>query len=140
MENKYYTPTIEDIHVGYECEWQDIGGNCEWIKAKIDEYIIFEILSIDLPEGQLKTLYLTKEQIEAEGWIIRTDKIHKGFQFAFEKGDYFGVCLQNGKLDIHLKDALKDDYTEHTSNTRLYFGNCPSINEFRTICKLLNIK
>ncbi len=43
------------------------------------------------------------------------------------------------RIEIIMQDVLKDDYTEWSSNGRLYLGECPSINEFRQISKLLNI-
>ena len=29
MENKYYTPSIEEFHVGFECEYKEINSE-EW--------------------------------------------------------------------------------------------------------------
>jgi len=144
MENKYYTPAIEDLHVGYEYEYR-VGKNYAWNTAKIlDLYTdrdgcgTYEVEQY-LGEGNIRTPYLTKEQIESEGWEIKTYDIHKAFDFAFKKENYFGVRLKTGKLDIHMADVIKDKYLENTSHGRLYYGECKSINEFRTICKLLNI-
>ena len=27
QQNKYYTPTIEELHIGYECEYLNINGD-----------------------------------------------------------------------------------------------------------------
>jgi hypothetical protein len=70
MENdKYFTPDIEDLRVGYEC---DLLGS----KIVIEDRHDLD-LSFDHP---LRTPYLTKEQIEAEGW---KETISHG---VFEKG------------------------------------------------------
>src|SRR6187431_2955175 len=69
---KYFTPSIEDIRVGYECEllifnWKKDKG--EWIPT------VLEITNFDheseawaLSLNIIRVPYLTKEQIEAEGW------------------------------------------------------------------------
>jgi len=148
MENKYYTPSIEDLHVGYECEW-----NTHADPTQIDQFTTWthHVFTVESLENygiecmkknmkHFRTPYLTKEQIEAEGWKIKTYDIHKAFDFVFKKENYFGIRLKTGKLDIHMADVIKDEYLERTSHSRLYYGECKSINELRIICKLLNIK
>lgn len=153
MGNKYYTPEISDIRVGYECEicpnlgyddvWIKTTGHCEEIVGNGVKSCNLDELTYDcLVDGYIgiRTPYLTKEQIEGEGWkLANTGGLEKGCingSCSFSKGKYIlyftkiinkeGKCIIN--MSIH--DEL-DDY---------YRGLCPSINELRYISKLLNIK
>lgn len=144
---KYYTPDIEDIRVGYECECR-LPFHRDWLKEVISKYdaIYFSAYMNYLKDSNLRTPYLTKEQIEAEGWKELSYKSGKyDGRLAWEKGNYFLILYEDnntklkGRIVIMLKDVTLDPYTEFTSNGQVYLGKCPSINEFRTICKLLNI-
>jgi hypothetical protein len=157
MENKYYTPDISDLHIGYECEWKDCD---EYAFEKKDEYpwesITIEELDLenlveDLEEGRIRTPYLTKEQLEAEGWICIADIIYGDGVKLFKKdiGNYTYDCRYNilsTRLTIELRDYILDASKIKTnppgkySLDIVYNGFCSSINEFRYICKLLNIK
>jgi len=137
MKEEYYTPNIEDIKVGYECEVQniiralthsvdyvirtDIVYDENWVKVIVDYPVYLQIhYYIELLEStHLRTPYLTKEQIEAEGWkFIGTVLCKLNYQ----------VYLENTQLHI----------TDHNGDT-YFLGECKSINEFRYICKLLKI-
>ena len=73
MENKYFTPDVKDFHIGYECEINTSNG---WKSGKFPE--ILELNSeldefdknsfMKAAHAILRVPYLTKEQIEAEGW------------------------------------------------------------------------
>lgn len=148
MENKYYTPAIEDIHVGYECivtendeeEYEDI------LNASTVSYLLAY-------PNRVKTPFLTKEQIETEGWLPLpgkspfTGKEYKWRKIIGEKET--GVFNEDHiytieyhpsnatpQLTIHLE--WESSWNRYDGN--IYVGKCPSINEFRTITKLLNIK
>lgn len=151
---KYFTPSIEDLHVGYECEVLPINESLGWEAGKLSYYsghegpglynlYPFWYTTRKSNYGRIKTMihdfkqirvpYLTKEQVEKEGWIERIGLND------FYKNDYrmlFGRSIEDNNVvkSTHL----------HVYHTRLkyilYEGSCPSINEFRTIMKLLNIK
>ena len=70
MEDQYYTPEIEDITIGYECELlritigeYDTKPDNIWVRSIVDKYEF-----INLSKSTTRTPYLTKEQIEKEGW------------------------------------------------------------------------
>lgn len=124
--NEYFTPSIEDIRVGYECE-----ANPKFYSEQKDvwkptimkgvgqEVIYYHSL------GVYRTLYLTEEQIESEGW---KEDIKNGVN-CYSNGIYKLFWYKNktiisiDKLDI-----------------QVYRGECRCINDFRYINKLLNIK
>lgn len=129
---KYFTPSIEDIHVGYECEVKDpIGFHEElWQKQILDKNILGYFQGNW--EHVVRVPYLTKEQIEKEGWKEVPPITGKGTGEAwFRKNrDYILYNYTAHKLlvtgEVHPDDLVYD-------------GECKDINTFRKICKLLNI-
>ena len=65
MIEKYYTPTIEEFHVGFECEMNTTPNN--WVKASIT-LIHFQYLNKWLQEGLIRVKYLDRENIESLGF------------------------------------------------------------------------
>lgn len=135
MENKYFTPDIEDIRVGYECEKEDsIKGyepytfDLKGVRDAIQDEIS------DYREAWFRTPYLTKEQIEAEGWRC----IHWR-EYLWEKGNKT-IHFFNGQKEDNDDSTYLSIFTIHNSSKVLFEGECKDINTFRYICKLLNIK
>lgn len=168
MEQQYYTPNVEDIRVGYECFWVK-----DPIKDLTDDNLIPIIFTPKKLSSALfppfnweredtdnlrpnltsyKVSYLTKEQIEAEGWKITSDiNTHTTFEkidgFLDEEEDstgwYYELILFNKRIYLYRYQINygKPDkpYPGQGDGNIIYSGQCPSINEFRTIMKLLNI-
>jgi len=148
MENKYFTPDIEDIRVGYECEIyeqksrkliKDVGWHTVKVTLGNSEYgesvAINRILNY-IKQNKLRTRYLNKEQIEAEGWIelISTTPITQEVESAptwtfLSKED----CTMIFKVDCQHIQITKGSKT-------IFSGECKCINTLRYIEKLLNIK
>lgn len=62
-ENKYYTPQIEEFHVGFEYELKaDDGG---WCYSNVPQ----EIVSRCINDNRCRVKYLDKEDIQSLGWI-----------------------------------------------------------------------
>ena len=140
MENKYFTPNIEDIRVGYECErdFSDTTEIEEWRNTVIeqDHFKSFYIEDIRTP-------YLTKEQIEAEGWVVmNTGGIEPGQingRYGFSKGNYFMIWYPETQLiDIILRDPSKEERVWNPERFR-FFCECKDINTLRLISKLLGL-
>ena len=128
MENKYFTPDITDIHVGYELEIRQ--GNM-WKSDKVQSNDCFcDFVNMD----GYRVPYLTKEQIEAEGWEFI--KHHAGTEhYDFEKNGYSLYVDFDFRGEVYLKI-----YDGEQDNEFNYFsGKCKDINTFRKICKLLEI-
>lgn len=156
---QYYTPALEDLHIGYQCEangsqvhpilideWVPVeltnrGGALAATFSPIDDRFMKVLNTV----GALRTPYLTPEQLEEEGWE------HK----ETTDGDIllWNVMVNMAKVKSEhevWKISLHMDRTvfigKEITNIEgkviyihLFNGKCPSINEFRTICKLLNI-
>ena len=142
MENNYYTPELSDLHIGYECEVK-IGE--EWEKTNLTDSIQFPHVELRLSQGRLRTPYLTKEQIEAEGWKF----LHISQDLWFEKeGDFDFDNFYTSKLTMHYGPKSHIGYSDlrltiiaddRGLDYKLFEGMCPSINEFRKITKLIRI-
>lgn len=141
---EYFTPLIEDIRVGYECELlrdpsKDVSEQ-EWMpftfkRLSLPAYCT-EKGQFELTTQSLRVPYLTKEQVEAEGWKITYREIkpnpYKVDWINAKKGDY----------DLWINLALHDKMHLGVDRTKwgiLYRGQCKDINTFRQICKLLGV-
>jgi hypothetical protein len=121
--DKYFTPSIEDIRVGYECEIKDFVGN--WIPYKFEPY--------ESPE--IRVPHLSKEQIEAEGWT------------PVSEGNEVQWYRDRGNLALKLYPDLGPQkntrviriWQEMEHGNQLFLGECKDINTFRYITKLLGI-
>lgn len=169
---QYYTPSIEDLRVGYEYEepildFSCMGEGCKplgWTNKIVgEEYNPNKDLrtqkqpKIPLPRTGIRTPYLTKEQIEAEEWVDNGFLQGQGGMkiIWFNKGKYrliWGNNIFNGKCNYSPQyeqkgypmqciqiETILDKGSENERSYTIYCGISPSINEFRTICKLLNI-
>jgi hypothetical protein len=160
MEDKYFIPNIEDIRIGYECEICDLPHieGFSYMFPRNSEYRKFivtkEFLQLALKhcdEYCLKTSYLTKEQIEAEGWKVEKQSLGtylRGVKKLFISKHIFGnnwdynVPVEYGLTYNHKSHELKiyreipGDFYDFTH----FNGECKDINTFRYLCKLLNIE
>jgi hypothetical protein len=146
MESAYFTPEIEDFYVGYEFQCKVYGEEDEWVNCiysrPTDEVFCKDSDDNIWTNDSLRVPYLTKEQIEAEGWELI--QIYPKGACIFQKGTKEEGC------------ELTCDFTEHRVHfTKLYFYGlddeytrtkltwssleCKDINTFRKICKLLRI-
>ena len=136
MENKYYTPEITDIRIGYECEINEsLGYKDEFSRITIgykeeDGAYTNELSTIvnmiDDGYGIIRTPYLTAEQLEAEGWIVESHIL----------GHY---AQKDGWVLLYDNVDKVAEISEEDDTIICFSGNCPSINEFRIITKLLGI-
>ena len=134
MENKYFTPDIEDIHIGYECELLmntnvsilNPTSNAPEFKPFIFEKNKIELL-IELYDS-IRVPYLTKEQIEAEGW-----------KFDYNLGDFDYYIKTVNNTEYELEFCYKERININIWKRTLYHGECKDINTFRKIIKLLEI-
>lgn len=132
----YYTPNITDFYIGYECE-----ANITVFKVK-DEWKPCTLRGVG-PEvveyhkqGVYRTRYLTKQEIEDNGWGFITNVTSRTKRF--KKDNWMLLYnFENQRLRI-IKDWGKDK--EPIIIIQNFDGICPSINELRTIEKLLKIK
>ena len=104
--NLYYTPTIEEFHIGFECEVLGIIGAKEDERLFSQPTIISqkELLLIDRLEIRVK--YLDQSDIESLGWRFGTND----YVFPENKNVTYGqykLLFNNNELEIiHLSGTL----------------------------------
>ena len=146
MENKYFTPDIEDLCIGYECELLmntnvsiiNPTSNAPEFKPFIFEKNKIELL-IELHDS-IRVPYLTKEQIEAEGWYKVNDSYPiQTFKHSVNVDVEIIYNYETHYLFITIPGTIVfvDPYINYKAN--LFSGNCKDINTFRKIIKLLGI-
>lgn len=126
-EDNYYTPTIEEFHVGFEFEFSGLDGH--WKPYPFEKQIIFKnkeesginnglftlewvgnIFSeskLDLSQ-RLRVKYLDKEDIQSFGWVLK-EEITRQQIYCFEKtinGDKYTLTLWEEvipqiKIEVH---------------------------------------
>lgn len=163
MENKYYTPEIRDLYVGYECEAAQVKfpiNDNDWYKTIIFERDFKESFprsfghndTFSIWSFPLRTPFLTQAQIEAEGFQLLAKSVDLWFKFKESPvthtkiQDFYKYRPSNLFLNYGLHDCrliIKCDFlgdNDFDKADTLFKGYCPSINELRSIFKLLKIK
>jgi hypothetical protein len=67
-DNKYYTPEIEEFHVGFEYEARPKGSEVDFIKFRIEKNEIYYSLYSLFKTSEIRVKYLDNEDIESLGW------------------------------------------------------------------------
>jgi hypothetical protein len=141
MENKeirYYTPKIEDFHIGYQYEYW---CNNEWNKEIIKTGQCFNFALFRLEdEKNVRTKHLDKSDIESLGWEYNEKEktYSKHFSGYCESFTYTLKHIEHQKaIKIKLTYVSPE---ESFKNKTYYCGKCPSINELKYIMKLLEIQ
>jgi hypothetical protein len=135
IDKAYYKPKESELIMGYECKIHV--PKYEGHKFIVDEdqmqYACFCIRA-----GFLYTKYLTKEDIQAEGWTLgELCRIYWSFEkdnvklFFYEQTHEVRIYKVDFSRETTQEGGFKDDIAATFK--------CPSINEFRYICKLLGI-
>lgn len=172
--NKYFTPSVEDIRVGYECEIARIivGEYWDGIKMPEPEWMPLHITDLSLRtlkwdeesiKNSIRVPYLTKEQIEKEGWVFEKEAprefgllqdVYKKYKpqpknmmdgYSYEWtmylpslrqwGGTYGNSSENVIIEVEKEGGFMGERTKYTC----YWGTVKDINAFRYLCKLLNI-
>ena len=124
MENKYYTPEIEEFHVGFEYEWVK-PDRTETIKLECLNNIGF-LWGITIPEG-VRVKYLDQEDIESLG-------------FKQSKTDKYWYDSKCGRYWVH-KESI-DDWRWIISDEQSevsFAGTIKNKSELKRVLKMLNI-
>jgi len=107
MEEKYYTPAIEEFHIGFECEFLN-GGI--WKHVFIGEQDLVTLIHIidSLKNGNIRVKYLDRRDMIALGWIdkIQPDKYYlivDGGEIQFYPDAYHSVEGQGIGCQIFYK-------------------------------------
>jgi len=151
-DNKYYTPSIEEFHVGFEYEmkpWKKGGKDSdrlEWIKENNltnwnliytdDVNPIFELEEL-IENDWIRVKYLNKEDIESLGFIP-----NKEVKYYYKKDNY----QISYREENHYIQVWKNEETYSTSSKRkvpwnhvIFDGYIKNISELKILLKQLGV-
>ena len=157
MDNKYFTPELEDLRIGYECQvfnnatgdWQDLTLTKDNIVGVLHKLVH---LNREYAEKHIRTSYITKEQLEAKGWNEAWKDNENKLLFGMNA---WTLTKSIDHLTYEISSIPDLDETEpqvaHTfrctnndvepkNEFYIFSGPIPSINEFNLICKMADIK
>ena len=136
MGKKYYTPSIEEFHVGFEYERCDDGYS--WFKDTFPR--TWEngqgvgwpkLLSNAIKGRYIRVKHLDREDIESLGWDAALDDI--GYGLVTQKGLYLCRPFLNSDFTIALIELRHDGRC-------IFFGKIRNKSELETIMRMIGIK
>lgn len=159
MENEYYTPTIEEFHIGFEYEYKSfiyeyqvehLGGKSfkvltnpkskfDWVKCvfKGDDFLYFDDdqiqsnLNMFIEEKSIRIKYLDKEDIESFGFQHMIGYVYNLVDK--NKGPFRLEYFENDNL-------LSIFYPEYYKNgEQLFKGIIKNKSELKVLLKQLNL-
>lgn len=116
MENKYYTPTIEEFHIGFEYEWRS-SLDKEWEKEIMDDSIsmydaLIEYESDQSSGWEYRVKYLDKEDVESFGFKCEEENEDSSY-YKFVKPSYNGSNIVLRYYIWHTGNADLSEIDEH---------------------------
>lgn len=137
---KYYTPTIEEFHVGFEYEFENRGSLYDeknWIKQECG--MIGHSKERHISEGKIRVKCLDKEDAESLGWMET-----KGAITRYVKCIEGAVSESRFVLEKypHADNAYTIFYLENEGGERVIFFNgiIKNKSELVKLMKQLNLK
>jgi len=131
MENKYYTPSIEEFHVGFEFETSYLEDYDTWKKVTLefDDFGFYtSTWEVDSNPTEFRVKYLDKEDIES-----------LGFKFDQYRSSGFHFYLNNYELHQPYLDT-KCILKEINTNQILFNGIIKNKSELIKVLKQTEIK
>lgn len=139
-ENKYYTPSIEEFHIGFEYEW--LQENKEWKKE--NSPIEITIDGFELQKYGLRVKFLDKTDIKLLGWVFEEEKDGK---LIFSKSEgffktYLSLANRNNipYVKIWMLLRFKNDESDTISNMYKFQGYIKNISVLKNILELIEAK
>jgi len=136
MEIKYYTPSVEEFHIGFEYEWLD--EDKTWKKESTPTEISVKGYN-DQTYG-LRVKYLDKEDIESLGF----KEIHLKWHFAkvidndtYMIDPYFHMVPSERE---NLVRILRVDPESYARETVLFSGDIKNKSELKQVLKMLRLE
>lgn len=138
-DNKYYTPTIEEFHVGFEFEYINSENN-SWIKSIFD-MMDADFMEILIDNETCRVKYLDKEDIESLGWeegLLNVSKTNELLVYGI--GSYVITSFENinHTIDISLTSNFKLVGLQ-SGLQRIFRGTIKNKSELKKLMKQLGI-
>lgn len=136
--NKYYTPLIEEFHIGFEFEV----NNSNWKRIKLDVLMCgwdLPHLNTYIKENRIRVKYLDKEDIESLGWTYMELYHREAIQIGCQKSDDIKTFeLENFNIVV-----INNNYNSlriRRNNPTIFEGVIKNKSELKKLMKQLDIK
>lgn len=139
-EKKYYTPSVEEFHVGFEYEAAYAGNTSTSTSEPValGEYESLvcregNVLKLD-PSISFRVKYLDREDIESLGWEFVPDN-------SVGDGDFRWYDLfQKGEFSIALSFETRGTNVIHKNRSVVFDGAIRNKSELQRVMKMLGIE
>lgn len=155
IENKYYTPSIEEFRVGFEYEVLEKGQKDnprwftlvpvnpedEWFKFKYpDPFLGYRVDKL-FKHRTIRVKYLDGSDIEELGFVISSDygaatEFKLKDRWKLIKVKHGGVSYSKNEIRLFENDSIFGE----SYNTRLFIGDIKNKSELKVLLQQLNIK
>lgn len=130
MKNKYYTPSIEEFHVGFECE--EFVSN-KWKKLLITQFCDLDLIECEIEQdtNNVRVKYLDREDIESLGFVFLKSTSKTLIQYSL--GTYLLYEIKNTN-SIRIKEIIDVGET-----AILFHGTIKNKSELKRVLQQLGI-
>ncbi len=138
MEAKYYTPELEEFHVGFEFEsdFWFFTEEGEWAKSKITEDTFEDFVSLyknDAYATEFRVKYLDREDIESLGFTNYVPPMEYNHSWNYKGG-------KDPKIYVWFNCAIPEVRIFSSFPTILFQGPVKNKSELRKLMSQLQIK
>lgn len=135
---KYYMPSVEEFHLGFECEIASYGKENKWVKfiynSFTDSIFCKDSNGKIWVNDNLRVKYLDQEDIESLGWILDTRGTYDLDNWSLKH------WAHEGRLSIIIRDPSKSqDYMLKHVMTSANFITIRNKSELKRLMNQLNI-
>jgi hypothetical protein len=150
-DKRYYTPKIEEFHVGFEYESATLKRSDPWLMktATTQDIVEIEALLELYPEG-VRVKYLDEEDIVSLGWEVgtfvdifsknETTEYREGF--GFEIGEFDNIIMLFDQERSYTQIYKQHIYNENSGNWTsevLFQGVVLNLSRLRLVMEMLGI-
>ena len=139
--NKYYTPSIEEFHVGFEFEeWENPAfTNEEWIAKKIEYFTDLEYVCIPEVDKHLENYVLGTSLFRVKR-LDKQDLVELGFEEIGQEEYYLNGDLNSWCIEHLYHQSIKSYYRIDDGETQRMFLEIKNKSELIKVLKMLGIK
>lgn len=148
MQNKYYTPKIEEFHLGFLYEIKDVEqsakvGEDVWHTLPYNGNPKFYVLDSLIEQEEVKVKYLYKEDIEDFGFKethVPDEECDLVPGYTFNKSNilHYVLYVEEGKYVITENKTYDEESGNHFTEV-VFKGVIKNKSELHTLLKQLNI-
>ena len=133
MENKYYTPDIEEFYIGFEYERGDYGEEDAWVK----EALSFDHGWLEVSENfhkDKRVKYLDQEDIKRLGFKLDPIRSYLNYRNCFSLliNELYGLSLDH--IYNENKIILRGHKVDYPTKT-LFEGSIRNLSELKKLLK-----